>query len=400
MPIYVGSTELCTLGDLKIGDQDVQEVYVGSTKVFPCSSGKNLYLNEFQWGNSVLLPLASTGLVATKDFSIEYEGFITSLDDYCNIVADHLGPDSYDWEFGFSLSLDPYGQDMVQPYAYALINDFDSLVDVPTYPDIIGYLGTWTKVRFDIDVSESTCKVTVTNFRGVTAEFDAEIAHALTDTNVPDNLETHYQMNSWGSIRNVKIWQEDTLLAHWPIDDESSVSGQIRDVSGNGNHGTYRAMMDMEWAEESERDTLVRFKLNFVASGGDEYIKPDDYPWVSCWLRNGSGQQKTNVGYYEMDPLAYETPENGLHWSSSEQIWQWYPLLYGYQTDIYTTEYYLFVNVWTTTGPPDYDWADMSAYLPTQYPNHYQSGDWYDSADAVLLGSDTIYEIVLTQEPP
>lgn len=37
--VFFGSTELTTVGDIKVGSTDVQEVYVGSTKIFPPSGG-------------------------------------------------------------------------------------------------------------------------------------------------------------------------------------------------------------------------------------------------------------------------------------------------------------------------------------------------------------------------
>lgn len=37
-PIFIGSQEIVNVGDLKIGSTDIQEVFVGSTKVFPAAA--------------------------------------------------------------------------------------------------------------------------------------------------------------------------------------------------------------------------------------------------------------------------------------------------------------------------------------------------------------------------
>lgn len=404
MSIFKGSTELCTLGDIKIGDQDVQEVYVGSTKVFPCSSGKNLFINDFSWGNSVLLPWGSMGLVYTKDFSVEFEGFTTEAYNYVIIQQDHLEGGAQDVYFDLAVGPPPTGQDMPVLYSYGAIHNLDWQND-PEFDwamdplPAIGYWGEWNKVKCDVDVSENIVTTTFTNVRGVSYQRQSDMTGSLVGAVPPNNIESHYWMDNRSSIRNVKVWQEGTLLAHWPIDDETSApSGQIRDVSGNANHGTLRATDDVTWATAEERRTRIKFRLAYSpASGG--YVTPADYPWVTVWLRNGSGVQKTVPGgYYEYDPIPFDDPEWGLFWNSADNCWEFYPNITN-TDDIYNTEYFLFVNVWLSDGPPSYNTSHF-AYLPTQYPNHEQAGDWYDSADAITLpAGDTIYEITLTEEP-
>lgn len=70
-PIFIGSTELTAVGDIKIGSTDVQAVYVGSTQIFPTAGGDPSITFSWDPENDQALPGGTTFTRATvaQEFS-------------------------------------------------------------------------------------------------------------------------------------------------------------------------------------------------------------------------------------------------------------------------------------------------------------------------------------------
>lgn len=74
--IFIGSTELTDVGKIKIGGTDVQEVYVGATKVFPTAAPAADFVSQWTTSNpgtsssdQITLPLVASG---TYNFDVDW----------------------------------------------------------------------------------------------------------------------------------------------------------------------------------------------------------------------------------------------------------------------------------------------------------------------------------------
>ena len=242
MPISVGSTELCDLGDIKVGSQDSQEVFAGADKVFPCTGGAGQCFTFDE--SKICLPMAAAGFVGgiangAWHFEVEFnlvDASVASVEGLFQTEPQDGSAGILDLGFAkVGISVNTWKVGLARTYG----SNFGSVYTVDP-----GF-GEWYRVRLGYDGVSDDINLVVTRL-GTGDEDDLHSAFGGAPSELIEPRESiclgvmQQQTGklATGQFRNAKLVQNGVTLANWPIQGQTLDDGTVEDVSGNGHHGT------------------------------------------------------------------------------------------------------------------------------------------------------------------
>ena len=250
MPINVGTTELCTIGDVSVGSQNSLEVYAGADKVFPCDTPPSQCFSFDE--SKICIPFANAGFVggvANGPWYLTLE-FNSATPDNENIALFEEDPDCAD-NCGFSSSLD-FSAGFWQQFPFRLgITIGQSASANPTGVNIEN--GDWVRLSVGYDGVTDDIHVLWDN---LTKDLQKTGYHGImnpSELTAPSAQLCLGSATQWtirlfsGQMRNVTLEQNSVVLGDWPIQGQTLDDGTILDVSGNNNHGTVSVAGNGTW---------------------------------------------------------------------------------------------------------------------------------------------------------
>jgi hypothetical protein len=252
MAINVGSTELCTAGDIVIGSTSAQAVNVGSTEVFPCGGAPAAKCLTFGEGTEMFIPFGDAGYTAPGtcgQWYLQFEYWADSTQRVAGRVDIFQEYPASDGTAKQMFGLSEYPTNVSNPCNY----DFSDTQNFEpgTFNNTQSAFERWTFVKFDC-VPTNKLFLYWENAEapgspiGYTNPFSGSgllwwgATPSLRFGGHPrkGGVGSYYN----GKIRNITLQSEGVVLGQWlhePLTAEDIALGRIPDTSGNGNHGTF-----------------------------------------------------------------------------------------------------------------------------------------------------------------
>ncbi len=236
MPINVGSIELCDLGDVVVGSQQIQEAYAGDQQTFPCGGPgpgpipdpTGLCLNFDD--TLAVLPMGDLGDAWEVSMEVNANGSFAAL--CCENPADVVNT----W-FAIGLRTGTSTFDYIDWFLQDENGQIgtDDPMDMPQ--------GEWIRVTIARNGTNGY-DFLLENLN--TAESISSLDQGQLPQNLvfPPNLALGRSTHGVGAVtplqglmRNVIFKNNGLIVSNWPIQNYITAGGVILDISGNGNDG-------------------------------------------------------------------------------------------------------------------------------------------------------------------